>query len=99
MFVCLHGARDALPVAEYLVEVLRPQDVPQRGLGQQPGAGVGVLHVGHTHRGVTHSAGQDKTYFLGKKGKGGDIWCLKLRFVISSHACSKPLHPLRGEFI
>ena len=66
---CLHGARDALPVAEYLVEVLGPQDVPQRGLGQQPGAGVGVLHVGHTHGGVTHSAGQDKIYFLGKKGK------------------------------
>ena len=69
MFVCLHGARDALPVAEYLVEVLRPQDVPQRGLGQQPGAGVGVLHVGHTHGGVTHSAGQDKKY-LKERGKG-----------------------------
>ena len=67
MFVCLHGARDALPVAEYLVEVLGPQDVPQRGLGQQPGAGVGVLHVGHTHGGVTHSAGQDKTYIGGER--------------------------------
>ena len=33
--VCdLHGAGDALPVTEDLVEVLGAQDVPQGGLGQ-----------------------------------------------------------------
>ena len=35
----LHGAGDALPVREDLVQVLRAQDVPQGGLGQQPATG------------------------------------------------------------
>ena len=42
----LHGARDVLPVTEDLVEVLGAQDVPQGGLGQQPGtAELWVTHV------------------------------------------------------
>ena len=32
----LHGDGDALPVGEDLVQVLGAEDVPQRGLGQQP---------------------------------------------------------------
>ena len=32
---------------------LGPQDVPKSGLGQEPGAVVSVLHVGHTDGGVT----------------------------------------------
>ena len=32
----LHGPRDALPVTEDFVEVLRTQNVPQSSLGQQP---------------------------------------------------------------
>ena len=51
--ICLHRARDALPVAEDLVEVLGAEDVPEGGLGQQPRAGVSVLHVSHADRGVT----------------------------------------------
>ena len=44
--VChLHGARDALPVTEDLMEVLGAQDVPQGGLGQQPGVVVVVVRV------------------------------------------------------
>ena len=33
----LHGPCDAVPVAQDLMQVLRAQDVPQGGLGQQPG--------------------------------------------------------------
>ena len=36
------------------MEVLRAEDVPERGLRQQPGGVVGVLHVGHRHSGVGH---------------------------------------------
>ena len=43
----LHAAGDALPLPEDLVQGLGAQDVPQGGLGQQPGGVVGVLHVGH----------------------------------------------------
>ena len=35
------------------MKILGAEDVPQSGLGQQPGAVVGVLHVGHAHGGVT----------------------------------------------
>ena len=38
----LHWGGDALPAAEDLVQVLRAQDVPQRGLGQQP---AGMTHT------------------------------------------------------
>ena len=34
--VHLHGVGDAVSVAEYLVQVLGAQDVPQGGLSQQP---------------------------------------------------------------
>ncbi len=51
----LHGSRDALPVAEDLVEVLCSQDVPERGLSQESGGVVGVLHIGHGHSGVGHT--------------------------------------------
>ena len=33
----LHAARDALPLTQDLVQVLRAKDVPQRRLGQQSG--------------------------------------------------------------
>ncbi len=36
------------------MEVLGTQDVPERGLRQQSGGVVGILHVGHGHRGVGH---------------------------------------------
>ena len=32
----LHGARDALPVRQYLMQVLGAQDITQGSLGQQP---------------------------------------------------------------
>ena len=35
------------------MKILGAEDVPQSGLGQQPGAVVGVLHVGHAHGGIT----------------------------------------------
>ena len=35
-----------------LVQILGAEDGPEGCLGQQLGAVVGVLHVGHTHRGV-----------------------------------------------
>ena len=43
----LHGARDALSVAEDLVEVLGSEDVPQCGLRQKPSGVVRILHIGH----------------------------------------------------
>ena len=48
----LHGARDALSVAEDLVQVLGSENVPQRGLGKEARRMVGVLHVGHGDGGV-----------------------------------------------
>ena len=39
-YIHLHCRADALPVAEDLVEVLRAKDVPEGGLGQEPGNGV-----------------------------------------------------------
>ena len=36
------------------MERLGAEDVPQGGLGQQPGGVVGVLHVGHGDGGVGH---------------------------------------------
>ena len=52
MTVYLHAAGDALPLPEDLVQGLGAQDVPQRGLGQQSRAVVGVLNIGHRDCGV-----------------------------------------------
>ena len=38
---------------------LGAQDVPQCGLGQQPSAVVGILHIGHGDRGIWHSIVDD----------------------------------------
>lgn len=46
----LHAAGDALPLPEDLVQGLGAQDVPQRGLGQQSRAVVGVLNVSNGDR-------------------------------------------------
>ena len=43
----LDAAGDALPLTQDFVQVLGPEDVPQGGLGQHPGAVVAVLHVSH----------------------------------------------------
>ena len=48
----LHGAGNALAVAEGLVQVLRTQDVSERGLRQQTRRVVGIFHVGHRDGGV-----------------------------------------------
>ena len=48
----LHGARDTLPVTEDLMEVLSPKDGPECGLGQELGAMMGILHIGHADSGV-----------------------------------------------
>lgn len=50
----LHSVRDLLTVREDLRQVLGAQDVPQGGLSQQPGGGVGVVDVGHGQDGVLH---------------------------------------------
>ena len=48
----LHGTGNALSVAEDLVEALGTEDISQSGLSQKSGGVVGVLDVGHGHRGV-----------------------------------------------
>lgn len=50
----LHSVRNLLTVREDLRQVLGAQDVPQGGLSQQPGGGVGVVDVGHGQDGVLH---------------------------------------------
>ena len=48
----LHTTGYALSLTENLVEVLCAQNIPECGLGQQPGGVVGILHVGHGYGGV-----------------------------------------------
>ena len=58
------------------MKILGAEDVPQSGLGQQPGAVVGVLHVGHAHGGITdpvvdHRVHRHRDTVLGQHLKGG----------------------------
>ena len=71
--ICLHGARDALPVAEDLVEVLGAEDVPEGGLGQQSRAGVSVLHVGHADGSVTDPVVHHRVHRHGDAVLGEDL--------------------------
>lgn len=43
-----------LTVRKDLCQVLSAQDIPQGGLSQQPGGGVGIVDVGHGQDGVLH---------------------------------------------
>ena len=70
-FLHLHAAGNGIPLTEYFVQVFCPKDVPQGGLGQQPGGVVGVLHVGHADRGVAdpvvdHGVHRDRHRVLGQ---------------------------------
>ena len=60
----LHAAGDALPLPEDLMQSLGAQDVPQCGLGQQPSAVVGILHVGHGDRGIWHPIVDDGIWII-----------------------------------
>ena len=61
-----------------LVEILGAEDGPQSGLGQQLGAVMSVLHVGHTHRGIAdpvvdHRVHRDRHAVLGENLLGDNI--------------------------
>jgi len=60
--VYLHGGRDALPVAQDLVQGLCAKDVPEGGLRQQTRGVMRVLHVSHGHRGVGDPVVDDGVY-------------------------------------
>ena len=60
------------------MKVLGAEDVPQSRLGQQPGAVVGVLHVGHAHGGVTdpvvnHRVHRHRDTVLGQHLQGREV--------------------------
>ena len=61
-----------------LVKILGPEDGPECGLGQQLGAVVSVLHVGHAHRGIAdpvvdHRVHGDRHAVLGENLLGDNI--------------------------
>ena len=80
---CLHGSGDPLSVTQNLVKVLSAEDVPQGGLGEQPGAVVGVLHVGHADGGVTdpvvdYRVHRHRYAVLGENGFEAESPCIGL---------------------
>ena len=74
-----------------LVEILGAKNRPEGGLGQELGAVMSILHVGHTHSGVAdpvvhHSVHRDRHTVLGENLLGHNIeYLLIKRLVISTY--------------
>ena len=69
----LHGSGDTLSVTKNFMKAFGTQDVPQRGLGQQPRWVMGVLHIGHWDCGIAHSVVDDSVYRHGDGVPGQDF--------------------------
>ena len=87
-----------------LVQILGAEDGPEGCLGQQLGAVVGVLHVGHTHRGVAdpvvdHRVHRHRHAVLGQHlNTLSQLSCLYYLFDLTSWGGTPRVIVLRSTF-
>lgn len=70
----LHIVRNFLTVREDLCQVLGAQDVPQGGLGQQPGGSISIVDVSHSQNSVVNPVVDHTIDADGHRVLGQNLW-------------------------